>query len=150
MPAEIYDRLSPPYQKFIEGLTATFIGSGFLDAAKNNPGKVSIYTDPRGSPKNIGGELAAVHPVVRTNPVTGWKSVYAVGPFPKYINELHADESAELLKRFYDTILQNHDLTVRFKWKNENDFGRFDVRSRLFECFLTFFYSCLGQPMCVP
>lgn len=99
------------------------MGSGFLDAARNNPDKVSIYTDPRGSPKNIGGELTAVHPVVRTNPVTGWKSVYAVGPFPKYINELNSDESAELLEKFYNTILHNHDLTVRFKWRNPNDLG---------------------------
>ena len=37
---------------------------------------------------------------------------------------MHPDESAELLKKFYNIILENHDLTVRFKWKNENDFGK--------------------------
>lgn len=82
---------------------------------------MKVYTDERGSPKNIGGELSAVHPVVRTNPVTGWKSIFALGPFPKFINELHSDESEALLKRFKDVILENHDLTVRFKWRNEND-----------------------------
>ena len=64
-----------------------------------------------------------MHPVVRTNPVTGWKSIYAIGGFPKQINELNPEESSELLKKFYDTILANHDLQVRFKWRNKNDIG---------------------------
>jgi alpha-ketoglutarate-dependent taurine dioxygenase len=126
---EIYDRFSPTYQKFFEGLTATFIGDGFLKAAANDPEKVIIYEKPRGSPKNVGRELTAVHPVVRTNPVTGWKSIYSIGGFPKYINELHPEESAELLKKFYNIILENHDMTVRFKWRNPNDFGECCVAS---------------------
>lgn len=82
---------------------------------------MKVFTEPRGSPLNIGGELQAVHPVVRTNPVTGWKSIFALGPFPKRINEVFEEESEALLKRFRDVILENHDLTVRFKWRNEND-----------------------------
>lgn len=120
---EIYDRFSKPYQKFFEGLTATYIGDGFLNAAKADPENVKVYTDPRGSPENIGPELAAVHPVIRTNPVTGWKSLMALGPFPHRINELNAQESAELLKKFYSMITENHDLQVRFKWRNEHDIG---------------------------
>ena len=73
---------------------------------------------------NVGKELTAVHPVVRTNPVTGWKSIFALGPFPKFINELNADESEELLKKFLATITENHDLQVRFKWRSENDIGK--------------------------
>lgn len=121
---EIYDRFSPKYQKFFEGLTATFIGDGFTKAAQNDPENVKIYEDARGSPKNVGKELSAVHPVVRTNPVTGWKSIYALGPFPKYINELNSQESEELLKKFKSMIIENHDLQVRFKWRNENDIGK--------------------------
>jgi alpha-ketoglutarate-dependent taurine dioxygenase len=120
---EIYDRFSPAYQKFFEGLTATFSGDGFLRAAEANPDKVKIYEKERGSPKNVGTELKAVHPVVRTNPVTGWKSIFALGPFPKYINELNDEESTELLKKFRSVITENHDLQVRLKWKNKNDLG---------------------------
>lgn len=65
---EIYDRFSKPYQKFFEGLTATFIGDGFIKAAEADPEKVKIYEDARGNPKNTGKELKSVHPVVRTNP----------------------------------------------------------------------------------
>lgn len=122
---EIYDRFSPAYQKFFEGLSATFSGDGFLKAAAANPDKVKIYEKERGSPLNVGKELTAVHPVVRTNPVTGWKSIFALGPFPKFINELNADESEELLKKFRATITENHDLQVRFKWRNENDIGKY-------------------------
>lgn len=121
---EIYDRFSPAYQKFFEGLTATFSGDGFLKAAAADPERVKIYDKERGSPLNVGKELTAVHPVVRTNPVTGWKSIFAIGPFPKFINELNAEESEELLKKFLSVITENHDLQVRFKWRNENDIGK--------------------------
>jgi alpha-ketoglutarate-dependent taurine dioxygenase len=124
---EIYDRFSPAYQKFFEGLTATFSGEAFTKAAAANPEKVKIYEKERGSPLNVGKELTAVHPVVRTNPVTGWKSIFALGPFPKFINELNVEESDELLKNFQTVITENHDLQVRFKWRNENDIGEYST-----------------------
>ncbi len=122
---QIYDRFSPAYQKFFEGLTAVFSGEGFHKAAQANPDRIKLYDAPRGSPQNAGLELSAVHPVVRTNPVTGWKSIFAPGPFPKQINELNPEESEELLKKFKRVITENHDLQVRFKWRNENDLGEF-------------------------
>ncbi|KAH8885950.1 taurine dioxygenase family protein [Thozetella sp. PMI_491] len=140
---EIYDRFSKAYQQFFDSLTATFIGDGFIRAANNNPEKVKLYEEPRGNPKNIGRALSAVHPVVRTNPVTGWKSVFAVGPFPKYINELTARESEELLARFRAVITENHDLQVRFKWRNENDIAIWDNRSAFHSA--TFDYEGLGD-----
>jgi alpha-ketoglutarate-dependent taurine dioxygenase len=91
----------------------------------------------------VGKELSAVHPVVRTNPVTGWKSVFALGPFPKQINELHSDESEELLKKLLSVIPNSHDLQVRFKWKNENDLAIWDNRSVFHTA--TFDYDSLGE-----
>ena len=121
---ELYDRYSDAYRQFFESLTATFSGEGFLKAAAEQPDRFKIYEEPRGNPANIGAELKAVHPVVRTNPVTGWKSIFAIGNFPKRINELSARESDELLKSFYKRIEENHDLQVRFKWVNKNDIGK--------------------------
>ena len=119
---ELYERFSKPYQKFLDGLSADFIGDGFLKAAETRG--FSLYDQPRGSPENVGLHLSAVHPVVRTNPVTGWKSIYSVGNFPKYIEGLTATESKELLDRFLTIIERNHDLQVRFKWRNKNDLGK--------------------------
>ncbi|KAH7070105.1 hypothetical protein FB567DRAFT_613358 [Paraphoma chrysanthemicola] len=140
---EIYDRFSKAYQKFFEGLTATFSGDGFIRAAEADPERVKLYEKERGSPKNVGKELKAVHPVVRTNPVTGWKSIFALGPFPKYINELNDEESADLLKKFRSVITENHDLQVRLKWKNKNDLAIWDNRSAFHSA--TFDYDGLGE-----
>lgn len=118
---EIYDRISPLYQKFLETLTASFGGEGFRKLAENSV--ADLYVKPRGSPENIGGDLVADHPVVRTNPVSGWKSIFSVGSFPTQINGLAQEESNRLLKWFKDILVTNHDLQVRFKWKSPNDIG---------------------------
>lgn len=82
-----------------------------------------LYDKPRGAPENVGSELKAVHPVVRTNPVTGWKSVFPVGGHVKHINGVTQEESTHLLNWFLDLVYKNHDLQVRLKWKSPNDIG---------------------------
>jgi len=119
---EIYDRISEPYQKFLETLTATFAQPGFVEAAKR--GGFELYEKARGAPENVGGELKAIHPVIRTNPVTGWKSVFPVGGHVQHINGLTKEESQALLDWFVELVYKNHDLTVRFKWKTPNDIGK--------------------------
>lgn len=118
---EIYDRISEPYQRFLEGLTATFEQPGFGKVAERAGFK--LYDKERGAPENVGSELKATHPVVRTNPVTGWKSIYPVGGHVKHINGLTNEESTKLLTWFLDIVYKNHDLQVRLKWKNPNDIG---------------------------
>ncbi|KAJ4385570.1 hypothetical protein N0V93_009999 [Gnomoniopsis smithogilvyi] len=124
---ELYDRISEPYQKFLEGLTARFDGSNFHKAAEKLG--ETLYTKPRGAPENIGEDLRTIHPVVRTNPVTGWKSIFPVGGFAKHINGLTPAESDHLLKWFLELLQQNHDLQVRFKWQNPHDIAIWDNRS---------------------
>ncbi|KAK5685246.1 hypothetical protein LTS10_003323 [Elasticomyces elasticus] len=124
---EIYDRLSPHYQKFLEGLTATFAQPGFIAAAER--GNFKLYDKPRGSPENVGSSLKAIHPVIRTNPVTGWKSVFPVGAHVSHINGLTKEESSMLLEWFKKLCVDNHDLQVRFKWQHANDIAIWDNRS---------------------
>lgn len=50
---ELYDRLSPPYQKFFESLTATHDVPGLRDAAE----RMDVYKGERGAPDNIGLEF---------------------------------------------------------------------------------------------
>jgi alpha-ketoglutarate-dependent taurine dioxygenase len=124
---ELYDRLSAPYQRFLEGLTATFEQTGFKQAALR--GGFELHPGPRGAPQNVGTNLRAVHPVVRTNPVTGWKSLFPVGEHVKHINGVTQEESDHLLRWFLDLVYRNHDLQVRFKWQNPNDLAIWDNRS---------------------
>ncbi|GES64772.1 taurine catabolism dioxygenase TauD/TfdA [Aspergillus terreus] len=124
---EVYDRISEPYQKFLESLTATYAQPGFNRVAKEND--FQIHTGPRGAPENVGDELKAIHPVIRTNPVTGWKSVFAVGTHVEKINGLTEEESRHLLDWFVTLIVENHDLQVRLRWQNPNDLAIWDNRS---------------------
>jgi alpha-ketoglutarate-dependent taurine dioxygenase len=124
---EVYDRISAPVQKFLEGLTATYAQPLFNEAADRNGFK--IYSQPRGAPENVGEVLEAVHPVIRTNPVTGWKSVFAVGHHVQQINGLTEGESRALLDWFVRLVVDNHDLQVRHRWQNANDLAIWDNRS---------------------
>ncbi|KAK1979846.1 TfdA family taurine catabolism dioxygenase TauD [Colletotrichum cereale] len=138
---EIYDRFSTPYHKFLESLTVTFEQPGFAAAAER--GGFTLYDKPRGNPKNVGSILKAVHPVVRTNPVTGWKSVFPVGGHVKHINDVTPEESKHLLDWFLDPLQRNHEVQVRFKWQNANDIAIWDNRSTFHTA--TFDYGGQGE-----
>jgi alpha-ketoglutarate-dependent taurine dioxygenase len=126
---ELYDRLSTPYQKFFESLTATYAQPDFARTAAEN--KFKLYTDARGAPENVGDSLSAVHPVVRTNPITGWNSLFAVGHHVQRINGLTREESQRTLDWFLSLVTENHDLQVRHRWANKNDVAVWDNRSVL-------------------
>lgn len=130
---ELYNRLSKPYQDFVDGLTVTCRADCVLMAIRNR-GK-QIEEGERGNPLNVGTALTAVHPVVRTNPVTGWRSIFSVGQFSKRINEINPYESEELLKKFYGMIQDNHDLQCRFRWRNPHDIGKSPFLALTFPCY---------------
>ena len=124
---ELYDRISPTLRSFLDTLVAHYAQPGFNEAAKRN--NFQLYTAPRGAPENVGETLEAIHPVIRTNPVTGWKSVFAVGHHVQRIYGLSEDESKHFLNWFVQLIVENHDLQVRYKWKDVNDVAIWDNRS---------------------
>ncbi|KAH8884277.1 Clavaminate synthase-like protein [Thozetella sp. PMI_491] len=102
LPGEV-DRLSPIWQKFAE---ETF-GNELID-------------DYRGAPENKSLSFRASHPVVRTNPVTGWMSLF---------DDVSEEESRIIKEYFLRLITDNHDLRVRFRWQ-QNDVAIWDNRSR--------------------
>ncbi|RDW61676.1 putative alpha-ketoglutarate-dependent sulfonate dioxygenase-2 [Coleophoma crateriformis] len=124
---EMFDRISKPYQKFLESLYATHAGVSFHAMAASK--KFEFYTKERGSPLNFGTTLSATHPVIRTNPVTGWKSVFLLGTFPADIHGLTRNESEKLFNWFHELLTYGHDLQCRFHWKNPNDLAIWDNRS---------------------
>ncbi|KAL4982638.1 hypothetical protein BDW68DRAFT_182342 [Aspergillus falconensis] len=114
---------------------------GFHRAAE--AGGLGLYEKPRGSPLSVGSELASDHPVVRTNPFAGWKSIFPVGTFPKKVNCLTTRKSENLLNYFYDLIIYGHVLQVRFKWNEPNDIALWDNRSVFHTA--TFDYDGIGE-----
>ncbi|PMD29623.1 taurine catabolism dioxygenase [Hyaloscypha variabilis F] len=125
---EAFDRLSPVWQRFAEGLTATHYQPNFNKVALEH--KLELLEEDRGAPKNTGIDFTASHPVVRTNPVTGWKSLFGAGHqvHAGWIDNVTETESEVIKAYFLKLIAENHDLQVRFKW-NINDLAIWDNRS---------------------
>jgi alpha-ketoglutarate-dependent taurine dioxygenase len=79
---EAYDRLTPTFRGFLETLTATHQGTQFLEVSKRLGFPIAKN---RGAPENNspeGDDLTAIHPVIRTNPVTGWKGLFVNRAYP--------------------------------------------------------------------
>ncbi|EJT51501.1 taurine dioxygenase [Trichosporon asahii var. asahii CBS 2479] len=120
---EAYDRLSPSYQRLLEGLSALHKGDGFIYLAKlaGLP-----LREGRGAPENVGQDLEAIHPVVRTNPVTGWKGLFVNQNFTKHLldtesgKRLPEAESEAILTYLFALVEGNHDLQVRFRWEKDS------------------------------
>lgn len=55
------------------------------------------------------------HPVVRTHPETGLKTLYVNGAFTSHIVGMEPEESAALLQRLYTTAA-NPEIQCRFRW----------------------------------
>lgn len=111
---ELYDRLSPPFQSFLETLTAECAQPVFKSACEAGGYEVM---SPRGSPLNVDFAFAPHHPVVRTHPVTGWKSVFAgVGLHVSRIDGVWAHEDQIIREYLMRLITRNHDCVARMHW----------------------------------
>ncbi|ETN44964.1 uncharacterized protein HMPREF1541_09839 [Cyphellophora europaea CBS 101466] len=111
---ELYDRLSPPFQRFLETLTAECAQPVFKSACE--AGKYDVMS-PRGSPQNKDFEFAPHHPVVRTHPVTGWKSLFAgVGLHVSKIDGVWGYEDQMIREYVLRLITRNHDCIARMHW----------------------------------
>lgn len=112
-----YDALSEPMKAFLAPLTAIHDGE-------------HVY---RGRYRNQGVDDAdktypnAEHPIVRTHPVTGRKSLFVNETFTTRIPQLQRKESDALLKFLTEHIVQPQ-FQVRFKWA-ENSVAFWDNRA---------------------
>ncbi|KAH3667527.1 hypothetical protein OGAPHI_003176 [Ogataea philodendri] len=97
-----YDKLSEEFKRFLDGKQAVFISAnGYLDR-KN----------PFGGPRKI----ERIHPLVRTHPATGWKSLFVNRTMTTRILGLSSVESDLILNYLFDVYEKNADIQVRFKW----------------------------------
>jgi alpha-ketoglutarate-dependent taurine dioxygenase len=112
---EMYNRMSRPMQKYLQGLTMTADQTNNLISSAKKGG-FELWTEPRGHPLNSGTDFTPIHPVVRTNPVTGLNSIYGVGLHVHKFNDVTKAESDYLKQMCLDTLTRNHDMQVRFRW----------------------------------
>jgi taurine dioxygenase len=101
-----YDALTPAFRAFLDGLTATHSG----DRSYRRTNKLlGIDDSQRVFPR-------AVHPVVRTHPVTGRKALFVNENFTMHINELSPAESRAVLDFLYAHGTKPA-FQVRFNWQ---------------------------------
>ncbi|RPA97093.1 TauD-domain-containing protein [Choiromyces venosus 120613-1] len=100
-----YDVLSAPMQKYLEGLTALH------SAEEQAIGSRAIGRPVRREP------VITEHPLVRTHPVTGWKSLFVNPGFVKQIVGVPKMESDAILKYLNDIVVSTQELHVRFRWE---------------------------------
>ena len=100
-----YDALTPAFQKFLGGLTATHSG----DRSYRRTNRIlGIDDSQRVFPQ-------AVHPIVRTHPVTGRKALFVNENFTMHINELSPEESRAVLDLLFAHSTKPA-FQARFKW----------------------------------
>ena len=99
-----YEALSPAMQELLEPMTALH---------------TSDYSGQYGGHKPQRESPSAVHPVVRTHPVTGKKALFVNEVFTKRINELSRDESVAVLGFLADHV-KNVNFQCRFQWADHS------------------------------
>lgn len=71
----------------------------------------------RGSSLNTGDSFAPSHPVIRTNRITGWKSVFAgMGLHVSRINDDYAYEDHMVGEYLMRLVTRNYDCVARMRW----------------------------------
>jgi taurine dioxygenase len=101
-----YDALTPAFQSFLQGLTATHSGERSYRRTNRLNG---VDDSHRVFPQ-------AVHPVVRTHPVSGRKALFVNENFTTQINELSPQESRAVLDFLYAHSTKAA-FQVRFSWR---------------------------------
>ena len=101
-----YDDLSERMKIYLDGLNATHSGEQIYRGRYNN----QKHDDTNVTyPRNV-------HPVVRTHPVTGRKSIFVNKTVTTHINEIPKAESDSVLAFLYSHCAKP-DYQVRFKWQ---------------------------------
>lgn len=116
-----YDALDDATRARIDGLVAVHDNENFLARMKaEGASDEAVAALRRQYPP-------ARHPVVRTHPVSGRRSIYVNRAFTRRIEGLPAEESAALLERLYQQAAIP-DFQCRFRWRPDS-FAFWDNRA---------------------
>jgi taurine dioxygenase len=104
-----YDALSEPMKAFLSGLHAVHDGAPYYRSVNARIGR------------DDGGRSypQAIHPVVRTHPVSGRKALFVNEMFTTHIEGLSAAESRAILGFLFEHIKQPQ-FQLRFRWQKNS------------------------------
>jgi len=105
----IWKELSPAMKEFARGLTVQH-------GVKAHVLPHYQKTYPTMTAEEILAESQAVHPLVRTHPVTGEELLFLSKRFALQIRELSAAESRALLDHF-ESLMDDPNIQVRWRWR---------------------------------
>ncbi|RVX66314.1 hypothetical protein B0A52_09745 [Exophiala mesophila] len=114
----IYDALSRPMQIYLEGLTA--LHSAEEQANGSRKAGRPVRRDP----------VVTEHPLIRVNPVTGWKAVFFNPGFVTKIVGVPRAESDAIIRYLNDLVVSTQEAHVRFQW-GKHDVAFWDNRSTI-------------------
>ncbi len=109
-----YDTLSSAMQRLLGELRAKHDGGAFRAVATEE------------QKQKLEKDQTAVHPVIRTHPVTGRKGIYVNASFTKRIEGMKRKESDALLHFLYEHVT-SPEFTCRFRWR-PNSIAMWDNR----------------------
>ncbi|SDB21722.1 taurine dioxygenase [Pseudomonas sp. NFACC13-1] len=117
-----YEALSTPLKRLLEGLTAThdFTRSFPLERFGNTAEDLARWEEARRKNPPLS------HPVIRTHPVSGRRSLFVNEGFTTRINELSENESEAILKLLFAHATRP-EFTLRWRWQ-VNDVAFWDNR----------------------
>lgn len=110
-----YESLSAPMKRYLEGMTAIHAtdGARFERAYNYSAARANEIREERQALK------PAEHPIVRTHPVTGRKSLFVNSIFTRRIKGVSKKESQAILAHLYQHIA-TPELTCRFRWRKNS------------------------------
>lgn len=120
------EKVSPSFLSYLETLKGEFYQPLFKDATEHQ--SIPFYSAQRGAVENVGDYATATHPIVRTNPTTGWKSIFGIGSHLHKIHDVTDEESDLIIKYLNDLLYHSPEIQLRYKWSN-GDIAIWDNRS---------------------
>lgn len=117
-----YDVLSSHMQTYLKGLTA--LHSADMQANDSRALGRPVRRDP----------VTTEHPLIRTNPVTGWNSLFFNPGFVTTIIGIPKGESDAIIRYLTDVVATTQEAHARFQW-NKDDVAIWDNRTTV-----SFFY----------
>jgi taurine dioxygenase len=103
-----YDALSAPMQKYLESLTA--LHSSHLQAEGSRAIGRTVRREP----------IITEHPLIRSHPVTGWKSLFFNPGFVTKIVGIPKVESDMIISYLNEVVATTQELHVRFQWGKDD------------------------------